>query len=159
MTALIDTDVECTPPEIFEPILRALGMMRFGTDPCTNIHALVPAGYRYALPTDGLAQEWHGAVWCNPPYSRPRPWIERCAAHAGTAVALLSGDFSTKMWREVIWPTAALVILGFGRVRFFNPATPDRRTTAKRPHALAFWKLPASFDTTEVEGLGRMVVT
>ncbi|MBT0375328.1 phage N-6-adenine-methyltransferase, partial [Morganella morganii subsp. morganii] len=30
---------------------------------------------------DALKSEWisHGAIWCNPPYSNIRPWVEKAA--------------------------------------------------------------------------------
>lgn len=41
----------------------------------------VPAHSRYTALDDGLAQPWHGSVWCNPPFSRPAPWGDKWAAH------------------------------------------------------------------------------
>lgn len=157
--AKIDTDVECTPREGFEPVQSALDLVTFGTDPATNVHSIVPASRRIMLPEDGLALPWLGVVWCNPPYSKPRPWIERCIAHSDTAVALISGDFSTRMWRELIWPTAQLVVLLHKRLRFFNPATPDRKAGAKRPNALVFWRLDLErFNPAPLEERGECVI-
>jgi hypothetical protein len=41
----------------------------------------VPCDRYYTAADDGLAQPWDGLVWCNPPYSRFKPWVERWAAH------------------------------------------------------------------------------
>lgn len=41
----------------------------------------VPAKAYFTAEDDGLAQDWNGTVWCNPPYSRLRPWVDRWAAH------------------------------------------------------------------------------
>lgn len=154
----IDTDVECTPREGFEPVLAALGIGTFGIDPATNVHSIVPAAAKIMLPEDGLAALWAGDLWCNPPYSRPRPWVDRCVAHDATAVALISGDFSTRMWREVIWPTAQAVVLLHRRLRFFNPATPARKTGAKRPNAWVFWRLNLDrFDPKPLTTVGELV--
>lgn len=156
----VDTDVECTPPCIYEPVLLALGITEFGTDPCTNLHATVPAKYRIMLPVDGLQAPWTGSLWCNPPYSKPRPWVERCCFHSSrdAVAALLSGDFSTSMWEGLIWPTSTLVVLLHKRPRFFNPARPDRKTTAKRPGALVFWGINrATFNPSPLARIGKLV--
>lgn len=153
----IDTDVECTLPELWQPVLDALALREFGTDPCTNVHATVPARRRIMLPEDGLSAVWDGVVWCNHPYSRPRPWIERCADHFTTAVCLSKGDYSTKVWPEVIWARADLVVLLNKRQRFYQPAQPDRRTTAKWTNALSFFKLPKTFDPAPLAALGKLV--
>jgi hypothetical protein len=68
-----------TPPEIFE----RLGL-EFDIDVCAPEQALpwIPAKKHFWLEIDGLAQDWEGLVWCNPPYSKPRPWIEKFMAHS-----------------------------------------------------------------------------
>lgn len=41
----------------------------------------VPAIRYYTAEDDGLTAPWDGLVWCNPPYSKYRPWAERWATH------------------------------------------------------------------------------
>lgn len=41
----------------------------------------VPAARYYTAEDDGLTAPWDGLVWCNPPYSKYRPWAERWARH------------------------------------------------------------------------------
>lgn len=41
----------------------------------------VPATAFYTAEDDGLTSPWRGLVWCNPPYSKFRPWAERWAAY------------------------------------------------------------------------------
>lgn len=143
VSAGVDTDVECTLPDTFGPVLSALDRCTFDTDPCTNPHALVPALVRHCLPTDGLLAPWYGDVWCNPPYSDPAPWVERCMLHGRFAALLITNDTSTAMWRTMIWPTAQLVLFFYRRLKFYNPAYPDRTTTAKRGSALVIWNAGA----------------
>ena len=73
-----------TPPEVFE----RLGLV-FDLDVCSPKGGLpwIPAKDHYHLELDGLAQPWEGLVWCNPPYSKPRPWIEKFIDH-GNGVML-----------------------------------------------------------------------
>ena len=87
-------DAVCTPPEVYEPVLKAMGIERFDLDPCSHPRAIVPVKRRVLLPqyvhepiadatsgalnkrqeiifNDGLTVDWLGQdVWKNPPYSQ-----------------------------------------------------------------------------------------
>lgn len=54
---------------------------------------------RYLTPLeDGLTEPWHGLVWMNPPYSRPRPWVDRWVKHpSGLALLAATRSASTGM--------------------------------------------------------------
>lgn len=41
----------------------------------------VPAHRYVTKAEDGLATEWTGIVWCNPPYSDPSPWVHKMIDH------------------------------------------------------------------------------
>lgn len=99
-----DSDDWYTPPLIFD----ALGL-RFDLDPCAPVGGLpwIPAARYYTEADDGLAQEWYGRVWLNPPYSKPWPWVERLAEH-GNGIALIQADTSTRGWHE--WVAKAHVV-------------------------------------------------
>src|ERR1700753_3546750 len=78
------SDTWLTPPWI----LDALG--DFDLDPCA---APLPrhrptAAEHITRPDDGLAADWHGPVWLDPPYSREAiRWITQLAARGrGTAL-------------------------------------------------------------------------
>jgi hypothetical protein len=47
-------DTHCTPPEVYEPILEALRIDRFGLDPFGNPHSTVPAREMILLPEHEL---------------------------------------------------------------------------------------------------------
>lgn len=55
----------------------------------------VPARHRYTIHDDGLAQNWYGLVWCNPPYSAPTKWCYRYETHPD-AMILIRADLSTR---------------------------------------------------------------
>jgi len=55
-----------------------------------------PAREYLTAVNDGLSVEWRGIVWCNPPYSNPRPWSERLIRHAAW-MALVPASCNT--WR------------------------------------------------------------
>ena len=90
-----------TPPGI----IGSLG--EFDLDPCTSVdRPWDTARHHYSLLDDGLAQEWEGRVWCNPPYGRETgKWLNRCAAH-GNAIALIFARTETKMFFNEVWDKA-----------------------------------------------------
>jgi hypothetical protein len=88
-----------TPPEVFE----RMGV-EFDLDVCSPKEGLpwIPTNKHYHLEIDGLTQDWDGFVWCNPPYSKPKPWIERFLDH-GNGVMLVSfvrSKATHRYWNE-----------------------------------------------------------
>ena len=73
-------------------------------DPCSNLGAHIQADVSFMLSTgqDGLAEDWSGSVFCNPPYSNPLPWCQRLADHDGPWCALLKLDPSTRWWAALM---------------------------------------------------------
>ncbi len=53
---------------------------------------------------DGLAQEWNGVCWMNPPYGREiGKWVKKAfetALHGGTVVCLLPARTDTAWWHD-----------------------------------------------------------
>ena len=90
-----------TPPYIFE----ALGL-DFELDVSAPPIGVpwIPAKRFLSLIEDGLATEWQGRVWMNPPYSNPLPWIDKFIAH-GNGVACI--PTSTGLWMLKFWESDA----------------------------------------------------
>ena len=69
-----------TPPDLF----ARLGLY-FRTDPASpgaDVVPWIPAAVHYTPTDDGLAQEWTGRVWLNPPYGPAGvAFIEKMIAH------------------------------------------------------------------------------
>jgi len=105
-----------TPPEL----LAALG--EFDLDPCASeFQPWRTAHQQYTIRDDGLAREWAGRVFCNPPYGpHAAQWLERCAAH-GNAVALVFARTETAVFQDHVWPCADGVLFLRGRVSFRLP--------------------------------------
>lgn len=82
----------------------------------------VPAAAYYSAAQDGLAQPWHGLVWCNPPYSRFRPWAEKWAEHdRGVLMGMTS---ARSMGRAIgLWGADAVAFID---VQFERPDQPLR---------------------------------
>ena len=85
---LLLTGVAPTPPstdERYTPlwVFRALGET-FDLDPASPVNGgdCVPAARKLTVVDDGLASEWGGFVWLNPPFSNATPWARRFIAHA-----------------------------------------------------------------------------
>lgn len=106
-----------TPREILDP----LGP--FDLDPCCSaVMPWRPAGRMISLPEDGLAAEWSGRVWLNPPYGNAQnPWLEKLAHH-GDGIALVPASTESKgRFFKYVWGVAAGVFFTKGRVRFYLP--------------------------------------
>ena len=72
---------------------------------------------------DGLTIKWPGKrIFINPPYSNPRPWVERAISEARsgkTVVMLLKHDSSTR-WFARLHEAGAVFLTFVGRISFNN---------------------------------------
>jgi hypothetical protein len=74
-------------------LVRALG--EFDLDPC-GFEGHQTARRLIVLPEDGLAAEWAGRVWLNPPYGKEAPrWLAKLKEH-GNGIALIFARLETK---------------------------------------------------------------
>lgn len=64
----------------------------------------VPAQEFYTITDNGLAQKWHGLVWCNPPYSTPGEWATRWLEHGNGL--LLTHIPANAGWAVEVWQRA-----------------------------------------------------
>ena len=105
-----------TPPEI----LSALGP--FDMDPCASqFQPWRTAERQYTIEDDGLAREWSGRVWCNPPYGpHAEKFLQRMAAH-GNGIAFIFARTETKAFQEHCWKAATAMLFMAGRVKFRLP--------------------------------------
>jgi len=77
----------------------------------------IPAAQHYTMEIDGLAQEWHGLVWMNPPFGKPAPWVERFVHHAN-GVCLV--PVSTAPWFRLLWDAPGGYVSLFGDRALFS---------------------------------------
>lgn len=71
-----------TPDWLLQHLYAANGDLPFDLDPCSpckGANAPVWAKQHHTVTDDGLAQEWSGRVWLNPPYHSLGPWLEKAA--------------------------------------------------------------------------------
>ena len=111
------TDVWLTPPYI----LKAVGP--FDLDPCASVdRPWDTATKHFTIEDDGLAQEWNGRIWCNPPYGPPMAkWLQRLAAHPEGGMALIFARTETKAFFDHVWDKADAILFLKGRIRFYKP--------------------------------------
>jgi len=110
-----------TPREIIDAVIACLG--EIDLDPCSNSHndPNVPASEHYTADDDGLAQEWYGRIYMNPPYGREiGVWVEKLVSEhkAGRtieAIALVPARPDTQWWQQLRDFPACFVT---GRLKF-----------------------------------------
>lgn len=105
-----------TPPEI----LQALGP--FDMDPCASqFQPWRTAATQFTIEDDGLARDWVGRVWCNPPYgNHAEKFLKRMAEH-GNGIALIFARTETKAFQEYCWNRADGMLFMAGRIKFRLP--------------------------------------
>jgi len=118
-TLLDVPQVERTSDDYYTPswVFERMGI-RFDVDVCSPPGGIpwIPADAYYTKGDDGLAQEWCGRVWMNPPYSKPTPWVDKFIRHA-SGVALV--PFTKSAWFDRLWTAAdAIVSPGVGASKF-----------------------------------------
>ena len=151
-----NTDEWLTPPTLLE----ALGAPdAFDLDPCSAVNQpWATARRHYTIHDDGLAQEWHGRVYCNPPYgSQTGRWLERCAGH-GDAIALIFARTETRMFHDHVWDRADAVLFLRGRLTFFNADGSPAKNSAGASSCLVAYGLANVMLLRNAGVRGRLVL-
>jgi hypothetical protein len=109
-------------------MFEALGV-EFDLDPCSPgaPPSSVPAKRHLTKEDNGLAAEWAGSVWLNPPFSSKRPWYERLVQH-GNGIALMPARTETHDLQDFMSAAQALVFLK-GRIYFERGTRPGGNGT------------------------------
>lgn len=133
-SAAAATTTWLTPP----PILDALGP--FDLDPCA---APAPRPWRTAavmnseLDGDGLAMEWDGRVWLNPPYTSAdiEAWLQRLGDH-NRGTALIFARTETAAFQRQVWGRASGLLFLAGRLHFHHADGMRAKANAGAPSVL-----------------------
>lgn len=105
-----------TPQFVFD----ALGL-EFDLDPCSPGagKSFVPAAKHYTIEDDGLASEWSGTVWVNPPYGAQTPkWMRKFRDH-GDGLALVAARTDVKWFHDYGADADAICFVN-GRIKFYQ---------------------------------------
>lgn len=110
----------------------------FDLDACAEPDTAKAARF-FTKEQDGLAQEWSGTVWMNPPYGRTiGAWIRKAHSEAlrgATVVCLLPARTDTSWWHDYCMKAAEVRFLR-GRLSFDN----QRRGRAPFPSAIVVFR-------------------
>jgi len=137
-------------------LIRALGT--FDLDPCAAPgHPTATEMWTPEEIGDGLSLPWHGRVWLNPPYGREaRVWVERLVAH-GTGTALIPVATGTKLWQDVVFPTATGILFYRHRVTYIHPKGDAEGMVSPAASALIAYG-PDDAEAARVSGLPGVYV-
>lgn len=113
-----------TPAKYVELARHVLG--EIDLDPATHPHAqeTIRAEKFYTAQDDGLAHEWHGRVWLNPPYAQPliadftsKIVREYCDGRVSAAV-VLTHNYTDTEWFHNLANYCSAICFTRGRIRF-----------------------------------------
>jgi len=111
-----------TPEWLVDPLADSIG--GFDLDPAAGAEPKPYAKDRYTKEDDGLAQDWYGDVWLNPPYGREfnedfakKTYEESRRDEVDSITALIPGSVETN-WFQDYYGEADLLTFINGRVKF-----------------------------------------
>lgn len=88
-----------TPDELFNPLNDEFG---FSLDVCATAENAKCQRY-FTKAENGLAQDWHGVCWMNPPFGEQGAWVRKAfqeAQKGATVVCLLPSRTNTNWWHD-----------------------------------------------------------
>ena len=148
-------DERYTPAEVLQWAREKAGIDDFTLDVAACEHSFC-ALQCYTKEENGLDRDWFGCVWCNPPYSDIRPWVEKAWFHAAhsilsptEAICMLLPATRTEQawWQELVEPYRdrpdSILRVHFypGRIKFGkHPDDTAKMTGAPFPCVLLVWR-------------------
>lgn len=108
------SDIWETPQEFFDKLNEEF---HFQTDVCA-LPENAKCKHFYTPEQDGLAREWSGSCWCNPPYGRQiGKWVRKASESKATTVMLIPARTDTAWFHDYIYGKAEVRFVR-GRLRF-----------------------------------------
>lgn len=141
-TPVEDKDCWQTPVWLFDALTLEFD---FWLDAAANEQNALCA-YFLTLEQDALKNDWvsYGAIWCNPPYSNLKPWIEKaaeqCVKQNKAIVMLLPADQSTSWYSLALKSVDEVRIITDGRINFINPKTGKEKKGNSKGSMFLIWR-------------------
>lgn len=152
-------DEWCTPPEIIEAVRAVLGEIDLDPASTAAANEVVRATLFHTAEDDGLAREWHGRVFLNPPYSSAKVGLF-CAKLAGeheagrvSAAIVLVNNATETGWFQALGLSATALALPRHRIRFWHPGRDGKAGTLQGQALLYLGEDPGKF-TAEFSRFG-----
>lgn len=113
-----NSDIWATPQKVFDELNAEF---HFTLDPCA-IAENAKCSKFYTPEDDGLLQDWGGQiVFCNPPFSQMRKWVEKCSLESKKentkVVMLIPARTDTSYFHDFIYHKAEIRFIR-GRLHF-----------------------------------------
>lgn len=96
-----------TPHKYIEAARAVMGSIDLDPASCEMANQVVGASRIYTKELDGLAQQWHGRVWLNPPYGKVNPVPGSVKSYQKLFVEKLLREYATGRIEQ-----AVLLLLG-----------------------------------------------
>lgn len=119
------------PRQYVEAARQVLGTIDLDPASCELANRVVKAERYYTEKENGLAQDWRGRVWCNPPYglinskSSQGTWVRKLIrsyeSGVTTEAILLVSAVPEKKWFQALY--AYIICFTDHRIHFYNEHT------------------------------------
>ncbi len=116
-----------TPDEYLDLARTVLGTIDLDPASSEQANSRVAATTFYSLEDDGLAQQWHGNIWLNPPYSQPSishfadKMVSEWNSMRVESAIVLTHNYTDTAWFHVLAQSASAICFTKGRIRFVAP--------------------------------------